>query len=37
MNIKYIDWGIASAFDNTIELNRELKKYPELHEKNITA
>lgn len=31
MKVKYIDYGIACRIADTIYLNKNLKKYPELH------
>lgn len=31
MEVKYVDWGIANNFGTHIEMNKELKKYPKLH------
>ena len=33
LNIEYVSHGIGNNFGDTIELNENLKKYPELHEK----
>jgi len=29
--VKYTKWGLANRFDDSIELNENLKKYPKLH------
>ncbi len=29
--INYVKWGLANKFDDCIELNEELLKYPKLH------
>ena len=29
--IKYVDWGLANWYEDRIEINRNLKKYPKLH------
>lgn len=31
MEITYTKWNLANRFDNHIELNENLKKYPDLH------
>lgn len=31
-DLKYTDWGIGYAYNNTIEINKKLLKYPELYE-----
>jgi hypothetical protein len=31
MEVRYVDYGIANNFGSHIELNRNLKAYPELH------
>ena len=33
MEVVYTDWGIANRFEDSIEMNRNLKKYPKLHRK----
>ena len=33
MNIVYSEYGLANRYDNEIELNVNLKNYPELHNK----
>ena len=30
--VKYVPWGIANRFEDRIELNENLPKYPELHD-----
>lgn len=30
MNIKYVEWGLANRFKDRIELNKNLKKHPDL-------
>lgn len=32
MRIEYVDTGIANRFEDRIELNENLKKYPQLHD-----
>lgn len=32
-NIIYVDWGLANNFGSFIELHKDLKDYPDLHEK----
>lgn len=29
--VRYVEWGIANRFNDCIELNRNLLKYPDLH------
>jgi len=31
VEISYVKWGLANRFDDGIELNENLKKYPNLH------
>jgi len=31
VEIKYVKWGLANNFGDTIELNKHLPKYPNLH------
>ena len=31
MQVQYVKWGIANKFDDHIELNENLRLYPELH------
>ena len=31
MKIRYVDWGLANWYEDRIELNKNLKKYPKLH------
>lgn len=31
VSIKYNDWGLANWYEDHIELNKNLKKYPRLH------
>ena len=33
MEVVYTDWGVANRFSDSIEMNRNLKKYPHLHKK----
>jgi hypothetical protein len=30
--IVYVPWGLANRYDETIEINENLKQYPELHD-----
>ncbi len=30
--IRYVNWGVANRFDDGIELNVNLQKYPKLHD-----
>lgn len=32
MKIEYVNWGIANNFGDLIELHKDLKKYPKLHQ-----
>ena len=32
MEVKYVNWGLANNFGTHIELNKNLKDYPHLHE-----
>jgi len=31
-NIQYVEWGLANWYEDKIELNINLKKYPKLHD-----
>jgi hypothetical protein len=31
MKVKYVKWGLANFYEDGIELNENLKKYPKLH------
>ncbi len=31
VDVRYVKWGLANRFDDGIELNENLKKYPKLH------
>jgi hypothetical protein len=33
LKIKYVDWGIANRYENCIEINKAILKYPNLHAK----
>lgn len=31
MKLKFVEWGVANRFGNTIEIHKDLKKYPRLY------